>query len=112
MARDSRVSMPGPLDGIQIPPSKVRTATVPGQGKPWHEQGSGTDTCPGLTLRMRSPIRRRPDTATWFVARDISQRTESDVRPLDHADSAFIAERTCRMSALLTGDVPPLAIFV
>jgi hypothetical protein len=56
---------------------------------------------------MRSPIRWRPDTATWFVARDISQRAEPDVRPLDRADSAFIAERTCRMSALLAGDVPP-----
>jgi hypothetical protein len=27
MAQDSRVSMPGPLDGVQIPPSKVRAAT-------------------------------------------------------------------------------------
>jgi hypothetical protein len=27
MARDSRVSMPGPLDGTQIPPSEVRAAT-------------------------------------------------------------------------------------
>jgi hypothetical protein len=26
MAQDSRVSMLGPLDGIQIPPSKVRAA--------------------------------------------------------------------------------------
>jgi hypothetical protein len=43
----------------------------------------------------------------WLVARDISQRVEPDVRPLDHADSAFIAERTRRLSTLLTGDVPP-----
>jgi hypothetical protein len=27
VARDSRVSMSGPLDGVQIPPSKVRAAT-------------------------------------------------------------------------------------
>jgi hypothetical protein len=27
VAHDSRVSMPGPLDGVQIPPSKVRTTT-------------------------------------------------------------------------------------
>jgi hypothetical protein len=26
-ARDSQVSMPGPLDGVQIPPSKVRATT-------------------------------------------------------------------------------------
>jgi hypothetical protein len=27
MARDSQVSMPDPLDGVQIPPSKVRATT-------------------------------------------------------------------------------------
>jgi hypothetical protein len=27
VARDSRVSVSGPLDGVQIPPSKVRVAT-------------------------------------------------------------------------------------
>jgi hypothetical protein len=41
------------------------------------------------------------------VARYISQRAEPDVRPLGRAVSAFIAERTRRLSALLTGDVPP-----
>jgi hypothetical protein len=56
---------------------------------------------------MRSPLRRRPNAAAWLVARDISQRTEPDVRPLDRADSAFIVERTRRLSTLLTGDVPP-----
>jgi hypothetical protein len=44
---------------------------------------------------------------TWLVARDISQRAEPDVRPLDRTDSAFITERTRRLSTLLTGDVPP-----
>jgi hypothetical protein len=58
-------------------------------------------------VRLRSPLRRRPDAATWLVARDISQRPEPDVRPLGHAVSAFIAERTRRLSTLLTGDVPP-----
>jgi hypothetical protein len=56
---------------------------------------------------MRSPLRQRPDAATWLVARDISQRAEPDVRPLDRADSAFITERTRRLSTVLTGDVPP-----
>jgi hypothetical protein len=56
---------------------------------------------------LRSPLRRRPDAATWLVARDISQRAEPDVRPLGCAVSAFIAERTRRLSTLLTGDVPP-----
>jgi hypothetical protein len=56
---------------------------------------------------MRSPLRRRPNAPTWLVARDISQRAEPDVRPLDRTDSAFITERTRRLSTLLTGDVPP-----
>jgi hypothetical protein len=56
---------------------------------------------------MHSPLRRRPDAATWLVARDVSQRAEPDVRPLGHAVSAFIAERTRRLSTLLIGDVPP-----
>jgi hypothetical protein len=58
-------------------------------------------------MRLRSPLRRRPDAATWLVARDVSQRVKPDVRPLGHAVSAFIAERTCCLSTLLTGDVPP-----
>jgi hypothetical protein len=53
--------------------------------------------------RSHSPLKRRPDAATWTVARDVSQRAEPDVRPLGHAASTFIAERTRR----LTGDVPP-----
>jgi hypothetical protein len=58
-------------------------------------------------VRLRSPLRRRPDAATWLVAHDISQQAEPDVRPLGHTVSAFIAERTRRLSTLLTGDVPP-----
>jgi hypothetical protein len=58
-------------------------------------------------VRLRSPLRRRPDAATWLVARDISQWVEPDVRPLGHVFSTFIAERTLRLSTLLTGDVPP-----
>jgi hypothetical protein len=58
-------------------------------------------------VRLRSPLRQRPNAATWLVARDISQRAEPDVRTLVRTVSAFIAERTCRLSTLLTGDVPP-----
>jgi hypothetical protein len=59
------------------------------------------------TVRLCSPLRRRPDATMWLVARDISQRAEPNVRPLGRAVSAFIAERTRRLSTLLTGDVPP-----
>jgi hypothetical protein len=58
-------------------------------------------------VRLSSPLRRRPDAATWLDAHDVSQRAEPDVRPLGHAVSAFIVERTRRLSTLLTGDVPP-----
>jgi hypothetical protein len=58
-------------------------------------------------MRLRSPLRRRSDAATWLVARDVSQRAEPDVRPLGRAVSAFIIERTRRLSTLLTDDVPP-----
>jgi hypothetical protein len=58
-------------------------------------------------VRLRSPLRRSPDAAAWHLARDISYRAEPDVRPLGRAVSAFIAERTRRLSTLLTGDVPP-----
>jgi hypothetical protein len=57
-------------------------------------------------VRFHSPLRRRPDAATWTIARDVSQRAEPDVRPLGHAASAFIAEKTCRLSIPLTDDVP------
>jgi hypothetical protein len=55
-------------------------------------------------VRLCSSLRHRPDAAMWLLARDISQRAEPDVRPLGRA---FIAERTRRLSTLLTGDVPP-----
>jgi hypothetical protein len=55
---------------------------------------------------MRSPLRRRPDAATWLVARDISQRAGHDIRALSRATSAFIAERTRRLSTLLIGECP------
>jgi hypothetical protein len=50
-----------------------------------------------------SPLRRRPDAATRPTARDVSQRAEPNVRPLGRAVSAFITDKTRR----LTGDVPP-----
>jgi hypothetical protein len=54
-------------------------------------------------VRFRSPLRQRPDTAAWPTACDVSQRAEPDVRLLGRASSAFIADKTRR----LTGDVSP-----
>jgi hypothetical protein len=56
--------------------------------------------------RLRSPLRRGPGAATWRTTRDVSRRAESDVRPLSHVISVFIAEIARRLSALQTGDVP------
>jgi hypothetical protein len=58
-------------------------------------------------LRFCSPLRRRPDAATWLTARDVSRRAEPDVRPLGRAASAFIADKPRRLSIPLAGDVPP-----
>jgi hypothetical protein len=58
-------------------------------------------------VRFCSPLRRRPDVATWPTARDVSQWAEPDVRPLGRAASAFIANKVCHLSIPLAGDVPP-----
>jgi hypothetical protein len=49
-------------------------------------------------IRLCSPLRRRPDAATWPAARDVSQRMEPDVRPLGRTSSAFIADKARRLS--------------
>jgi hypothetical protein len=41
-------------------------------------------------IRFCSPHRRRPDAAAWPTTRDVSQRTEPDIRPRDCAASVFI----------------------
>jgi hypothetical protein len=56
---------------------------------------------------LRSPLGRGSNAATWLIVRDVGQRAEHDVRALGRTTSAFIAERTHRLSTLLTGDVPP-----
>jgi hypothetical protein len=106
----------GSLYARTRPPSTVRNSQVACR-VPW--TGSGSLRYPGISkglvltrvrpypVRLRSPLRRRPAAATWLVARNISQWAEPDVRPLGRAVSAFIMERTRRLSTLLTGDVPP-----
>jgi hypothetical protein len=57
-------------------------------------------------VRFCSPLRRRPDAATWPTARDVSLRAEP-VKPLGHAASALIADKPRRLFTPLAGDVPP-----
>jgi hypothetical protein len=56
---------------------------------------------------LHSPLGQGSNTATWLIVRDVGRRAVHDVRALGHVISAFITERTCRLSALLTGNVPP-----
>jgi hypothetical protein len=58
-------------------------------------------------VRFRSLLRRRPDAATWPIARDVSQRAEPDVRSLGHTASTFIVKNTRHLSIPLTDDVLP-----
>jgi hypothetical protein len=100
--------MSGPLDGVQIPPSKVQATTRSrDRGYPGISKGPVLTRVKPYPVRLRSPLRRRPAATACLVARDISQRVEPDVRPLSRVVSAFIAERTCRLPTLLIGDVPP-----
>jgi hypothetical protein len=47
-------------------------------------------------VRLCSPLRRRPDAATWSAARDVSQRAETDVRPLGHAHLLRVRRVACQ----------------
>jgi hypothetical protein len=87
------------------PTTRSRDEEYPGlsQGRTGVRRRHLSVSCP---VCFRSPLRRGPDAATWPIARDVSRRAEPDVRALGHAISAFIAEKTCHMSALQTSDVP------
>jgi hypothetical protein len=73
------------------------------------------DPGPGLTRVLAltvappppPPLGQGSNAAAWLIVRDIGQRAERDVRALSRAPSAFIVERTRRLSTLLKDDVPP-----
>jgi hypothetical protein len=80
---------------------------VPGQWDPGVSKGPVLTRVQALPCALALPAQAESRCCHVVVARDISQRAEPNVRPLGRTISAFIAERTRRMSALLTGDVPP-----
>jgi hypothetical protein len=97
-----------PLDGTRTPLSEVRTIQdkISGRRIPWPK--SRTYRGPTQTLVRvlpGAPRGLRPGAATWPMTRDVNRRADSDVRPLGHAISAFIAE-IARLSALEIGDAP------
>jgi hypothetical protein len=101
---------PDPWDGSRTPLCRVQAthSKVPGF---WDKEYLGLDQGQaGVRSRhvsgldhVRSPLKRRPNAAAWPTTRDVSQRAEPDVRLLGRASSAFITDKTRR----LTGDVPP-----
>jgi hypothetical protein len=99
---------PDPWDGSRTPLCGVRATLnrVPGfWGKEYTDLNQGQTRVKSrhvsgpYRIRFCSPLRRRPDAATWPTARD--------VRPLGRATFAFIADKPRRLSTLLAGDVPP-----
>jgi hypothetical protein len=58
-------------------------------------------------IRFCSLPRRSPDAAMWHGARDVSQRAETDARPLGCAASTFIADKARHLSNPLASNVPP-----
>jgi hypothetical protein len=47
-----------------------------------------------VCIHSCSPLRWRPDVATWTTAHDVSQQMEPGVRPLGYTAPAFIADKT------------------
>jgi hypothetical protein len=87
------------------PTARFRDGEYPGlgRGRTRVRRRHLSGLCP---VRFRSPLRRGPDATTWPIARDVSQRAEPDGRPLGRATYTFITDKMCRLSTLLTGDVP------
>jgi hypothetical protein len=107
---------PDPWDGFRTPLCGVqatlsRVSGFWGKEYPDFNQGQAGVRSRHVSgpyrIRFCSPLRRRPDAATWPTARDVSQRAKPDVRPLGRATSAFIVDKPHRLSTPLAGDVPP-----
>jgi hypothetical protein len=114
---------PGPPRVQTGPPGRVPGLSVWGPGHSQQGPGILGQRIPGLNqgqagirsrhvsssyrIRSCSPLRRRPDAATWPTARDVSKRAEPNVRPLGRTTSAFIVDKARRLSIPLAGDVPP-----
>jgi hypothetical protein len=59
-----------------------------------------------LGLAPRFPLRQRPAAATWVVAHEISQRVESDVRPLKPRSLCIYCTEDAPPATKPTNDVP------
>jgi hypothetical protein len=92
---------------VRAGPSKTRSRDEEYPGLSQGRTGVRHRHLPGsCQAHLRSPLWRGPGAAAWPMARDVSRQVDSDVRPLGHAISAFIAEIARRLSALQTCDVP------
>jgi hypothetical protein len=89
----SKVSTVGPDPHGKVPDPYISGPDLRAGSK----TSAGTDRTPGTGpgplcvgsgpyhVHFCSPLRQRPDAATWPTAHDVSQRAEPDVRPLGHA---------------------------
>jgi hypothetical protein len=89
--QDLRRYSPDPRDGSQTSLCRVRAtlSRVPGfwdKEYPGLNQGQAGVRSRHVSgpyhVHLCSPLRQRPDAATWPTAHDVSQRAEPDVRPL------------------------------
>jgi hypothetical protein len=97
-ARTPGTSPRTPLGRVRATHSKV--PGFRGKGYPGLDQGQAGVQSRHVSgpyhVRFHSPLKRRPDAATWPTAHDVSQRAEPGVRPLGRAVSAFITNKTHR----------------
>ena len=101
--RDPHGHEPDPWDESQTPLCGVR-ATHSKVPELWDKEYPGLNQDQARVrsrhvsgpyrVRFCSPLRRRPDAATWPTTRDVSRRAEPDVRPLGHATPTWRAK--CR----------------
>jgi hypothetical protein len=115
LVQDPHVYGPDPWNGIRTPPRM-------GSGPPTvGSQGSRTEHTRALIraqvgVRCRhvsgpirihscSPLRRRPDAATWHTTRGISQQAEPSMMPLGYTRLRIHYGKGMRLSIPLIGDM-------
>jgi hypothetical protein len=76
----------------------------------WDQWGCYTYSPPSRrlspALALRFPLRWRPASVAWLVARDISQRAGPDVRPIQPCSLCIYCGEDAPPATALTGDVP------
>jgi hypothetical protein len=101
LVQDLHVCKPDPWNGIRTPRMGSGPPTMGSQGlrtehtqalnmtqaevRRRHMSGPSLVGSGPVCIYSCSPLRQRPDAATWHTARGLSQRAEPSMTPLDHA---------------------------